>query len=143
MGYIGRKCREGNPKYLTEHPPHIVFNLDRQPYERNFVLVFEGSIDALMLGGVAILTNEISPEQALQINALGKQVIVVPDRDKPGEVMAKQAIELGWSVSFPNWADDIKDAGDAIKRYGRLATMISIMQNVESNALKAQLRMKL
>jgi hypothetical protein len=143
MGYIGRKCREGKPKYLTEHPPHIVFNLDKQPYDRKFVLVFEGSIDAIMLGGVAVLTNEISSEQALQINKLGKQVIVVPDQDKAGETMARQAIDLGWSIAFPNWDEDIKDAGDAIKRYGRLATMISIMKNVETTELKSKLRMKL
>jgi hypothetical protein len=143
MGYIARKCKEGKPKYLTEHPPHIVFNLDKQPYDRKFVLVFEGSIDALMLGGVAVLTNEISSEQALQINKLGKQVIVVPDQDKAGETMARQAIDLGWSIAFPNWDDDIKDAGDAIKRYGRLTTMISIMKNVETTELKSKLRMKL
>ena len=143
MGYIGRKITKGNPKYLTEHPSHIVFGLDRQPWDRKFVLVFEGSIDAILLGGVAVLTNEISPEQALQINDLGREVIVVPDRDKPGETMIRQAIDLGWSVSFPNWADDIKDAADAVLRYGRLATMISIIKNVESNSLKIKLRVKL
>lgn len=143
MGYIGRKCGDGKPKYITEHPPHIVFNLDKQSYDRKFVLVFEGSIDAIMLGGVAVLTNEISPEQALQINRLGKQVIVVPDKDKAGETMINQAIDLGWSIAFPNWEEDIKDAGDAIKRYGRLATMISIMKNVETTELKSKLRMKI
>lgn len=143
MGYIGRKCGDGKPKYITEHPAHIVFNLDKQAYDNKFVLVFEGSIDAIMLGGVAVLTNEISPEQALQINQLGKQVIVVPDQDKPGERMIEQAIDLGWSVSFPNWPDDCKDAGDAINRYGRLATLISIMKNVETTKLRSQLRMKI
>ena len=143
VGYTGRKITEGKPKYLTEHPPHIVFNLDKQTYDRKFVLVFEGSIDAIMLGGVAVLTNEISNEQALQINKLGKQVIVVPDQDKAGETMARQAIDLGWSIAFPNWDVDIKDAGDAIKRYGRLATMISIIKNVETTELKSKLRMKL
>ena len=108
-----------------------------------FFGVFEGSIDAIMLGGIAVLTNEISPEQALQITQLGKQVIVVPDQDKPGIRMAEQAIELGWSVSFPNWAEDIKDAGEAINRYGRLATMISILKNVETTELKSKLRMKI
>jgi DNA primase len=140
VGYIARKTTQGNPKYLTEHPPHVVFNLDKQGWDRKFVLVFEGSIDAILLGGVAVLTNEISPEQALQINALGRQVIVVPDKDKAGTSMINQAINLGWSVAFPNWDKDIKDAGDAVLRYGRLATMMSIMQNVETNELKIKLR---
>ena len=143
MGYIGRKITDGKPKYITEHPAHIVFNLDKQPWQRKFVLVFEGSIDAMLLEGVAVLTNEVSAEQALQINALGKQVIVVPDQDKPGETLIKHAINNGWSVAFPNWAEDIKDAADAVKRYGKLATLISIVKNVEDTPLKIQLRMKL
>lgn len=143
VGYIARKLGDGKPKYLTEHPPHIVFNLDNQPWEHKFILVFEGSIDAILLGGVSVLTNEISPEQASQINASGKQIIVVPDRDQPGERMIDRAIELGWSVSFPDWADDVKDAGDAVLKYGRLATMISIIKSVEDNELKIKLRKKL
>jgi hypothetical protein len=143
VGYIARKITDGKPKYLTEHPPHIVFNLDHQPWENEFVLVFEGSIDAMLLGGVATLTNEISDEQAFQISRLGKQTIVVPDRDRPGENMIRRAIELGWSVAFPNWHDDIKDAADAVSRYGKLYTIASIIKNVESNELKIRLRMKL
>ena len=143
VGYIARKTRPGNPKYLTEHPAHIVYNLDKQDYNNKFVLVFEGSIDALLLGGVAVLTNEISPEQALQINRLDRQVIVVPDQDKAGESMVRQAIELGWSVAFPEWGTDVKDAGDAVIKYGRLTTMISIIKSVETSALKIKLRMKL
>ena len=143
MGYIARKITDGKPKYITEHPAHIVFNLDRQPWERQFVLVFEGSIDAMLMGGVAVLTNEVSPEQALQINALGKQVIVVPDQDKPGETLIKHALNNNWSVAFPNWDEDVKDAADAVKKYGKLATLISIVKNVEDNPLKIKLRMKL
>lgn len=143
VGYIGRKINDGKPKYITEHPAHIVFNLDKQDWNNNFILVFEGSIDAILLGGVAVLTNEISPEQALQISSLGKQVIVVPDQDKAGETMARQAIELGWAVSFPEWPDSIKDAGDAVLSFGRLTTLISIIKGVETNPLKSKLRMKL
>lgn len=142
VGYIGRKLGDGKPKYITEHPPHIVFNLDRQGWDRKFVLVFEGSIDAILLDGVAVLTNEIADEQAQQINKLDRQVIVVPDKDTPGEKMIEHAIRLGWSVSFPEWHEDVKDAGDAVLRYGRLATMVSIIKAVESNELKIRLRTK-
>lgn len=143
MGYIARKITDGKPKYITEHPAHIVFGLDRQPWDRKFVLVFEGSIDAILLDGVSVLTNEISDAQAAQINNLGREVVVVPDRDKPGEIMIRRAVELGWSVAFPNWEDGVKDAADAVLRYGKLTTMVSILKNVESNALKINLRMKL
>jgi hypothetical protein len=143
VGYIGRKTKEGKPKYITEHPAHVVFNLDNQPYDHKFVLVFEGSIDALLLGGVALLTNEISREQALQINGLGKQVIVVPDRDKAGERLIEHSLELGWSVAFPDWGEETKDAAEAVIKYGRLSTLLSIINNVETNPLKIKLRMKI
>lgn len=143
VGYIARKISDGKPKYLTEHPAHVVFNLDNQPWDRKFVLVFEGSIDAILLGGVAVLTNEISQEQARQINALGKKVIVVPDYDEPGKVMARAAIELGWAVAFPNWDSDVKDAAEAVSKYGRLTTMLSIIKNVEDNPLKAKLKLQM
>lgn len=143
VGYIARKITDGKPKYLTEHPPHVVFNLDHQSWDNDMILVFEGSVDAMLLGGVATLTNEISDEQALQIARTGKKIVVVPDRDKPGENMIYRAIELGWGVAFPNWSEDIKDAADAVARYGKLATLISIIKNIESNELKIRLRMKL
>jgi hypothetical protein len=45
-------------------------------------------------------------------------------------------------VSFPNWDDGIKDANDALKHYGRLYTLYSIINSVETSELKIRLRMK-
>jgi hypothetical protein len=143
IGHVARRIHDTKPKYVKSHPPHIVFGLDKQTWNRKFILVFEGQIDALMLEGVSIMGNEVSPEQAVQINTLGKKVIVVPDQDTAGETLVKHALEYGWSVAFPNWADDIKDAADAVKRYGKLTTLITIVKNVEDNPLKIKLRMKL
>ena len=56
--------------------------------------------------------------------------------------MVDQALELGWSVAFPEWADGIKDVNDAVKHYGRLYTLYSIINSKESNNLKIQLRMR-
>jgi hypothetical protein len=143
IGYIARSTTNNKIRFLVERPADVVFNLDNQHWENKFVLVVEGPIDALLLKGVATMTNDISPGQAMQINRLDKQVIVVPDRDKPGSELIKKAIENNWAVSFPEWDDDIKDAGDAVLRYGRLATLISIIQNVETSALKIKLRTKI
>ena len=54
------------------------------------------------------------------INRVGKQIIVVPDKDEAGLKLIDQAIELGWSVSLPEWADGVNDIGDAVNKYGRL-----------------------
>jgi hypothetical protein len=45
-------------------------------------------------------------------------------------------------VSFPEWGEDIKDVNDAVKKYGRIYTLWSIINSKESNSLKIQLRMK-
>jgi len=73
---------------------------------------------------------------------LQKQIIVVPDRDKAGSKLVEQAIEQGWSVSLPEWADDINDIGDAVQRYGRLYTLHSIAVSAEDSPLKIRLRAK-
>lgn len=142
VGYTGRKITQGKPKYLTDAQPGYVFNLDRQKNNRTFVIVTEGQFDAIAIDGVAIMHNEPNETQASRINALGKEVIVVPDRDKPGAKLVERAVEYGWSVSLPPWSDDVKDVADAVKKYGRLYTLFSILQYKEDNKIKIQLLQK-
>ena len=73
---------------------------------------------------------------------LQREIIVVPDRDKPGAKMIKAALTHGWSVSMPPWEDDIKDVADAMKRYGRLYTLTTILYYREHNEIKIQLLKK-
>jgi len=73
---------------------------------------------------------------------LHKDVIVVPDRDKSGSKLVERAIELGWGVSLPEWADDVKDIGDAVQKYGRIYTLHNIVSLAETSPLKIRLRAK-
>lgn len=142
VGYTGRKIREGKPKYLTESQPGYVFNLDAQSQDRQFVIVTEGQFDAIAVDGVAIMTNEPSETQIHRINNLGKEVICVPDRDRAGAKMLTAAISQNWSVSSPPWEQDIKDIADAVKRYGRLYTLVTIMHYKIRGEIKIQLLKK-
>jgi hypothetical protein len=142
VGYTGRKITEGKPKYLSEQTPGYVFNLDAQDTDRPVVLVAEGPLDALSIGGVAILGADIMDKQAMLINRLGKQTIVIPDRDYDGQRTVERAIELGWGVSMPNWADGVKDCNDALRQHGELWTARLIMASAETNELKIRLRAK-
>ena len=139
VGYTGRKVREGKPKYLTDSQSGYVFNLDKQHYTRKFLIVVEGQFDALAIDGVAIMTNQPNDTQIARINSLGKQVIVVPDRDRAGSRMINAAIDNNWAVSIPPWGDDIKDVSDAVKQYGRLYTMSTILHYCETNHLKIKI----
>lgn len=142
VGYTGRKIKPGKPKYLTDSQSGYVFNIDAQNYDRKFVIVAEGQFDAIAIDGVGIMTNEPNEAQIMRLNALGKEVIVVPDKDKPGAKMLKAAIDNGWSASLPPWADDIKDIADAVKRYGRLYVLTAILNYRVSGEIKINLLKK-
>ena len=142
VGYTGRKIREGSPKYLTHVSPGYVFNVDNQHDDRQYVIVVEGQFDAIAIDGVAIGHNEPNDAQIARINQLGKTVIVVPDQDKPGAKMIQTALKEGWTVSLPEWGEDIKDVADAVKKYGRIYTLFTILQYRETNEIKIKLLKK-
>lgn len=139
VGNTARKITEGKPKYLSDQHPYFVFNVDAQKEEHAFVFVCEGPFDALAIGGVALLTNEVSDQQARIINSIGKPVIVIPDQDKAGSVLISQAAELGWSVAFPTWDDDVKDCADAVQKYGKLFTIVDIIETSTNNIVKIEI----
>lgn len=139
VGYTARKITEGKPKYITDAQPGYVFNLDNQIRDKKYLIVVEGQFDAISIDGCAVMHNEMNETQIARINALGKEVIIVPDRDRAGAKLLRAAIENNWSVSFPLWEDDIKDVADAVKRYGRLYTLQTILHYKESNKIKIEL----
>ncbi|MEC7567639.1 MAG: hypothetical protein VYA01_01360 [Bacteroidota bacterium] len=144
VGFTGRVFEDSDAvKYYTDVWPGYVFNMDAQDWSRKFVLVTEGPFDAITISGVSILGSEINDTQRELIDGLGRQVIVVPDRDAPGEKLINQAKEFGWSVAFPEWGDDVNDVADAVSKYGRLFVIQSILKSTESNKLKIDLKRKM
>lgn len=143
VGSTSRTFVDGiTPKYLSDHPANFVFNLDEQTSKRKFVIVAEGPFDAMSIDGVATLTNDISEQQADLIEALNREIIVVPDWDRAGSKMIDRAVELGWSVAFPVWREQCKDLNDAVVKYGKLFVLKSILDSRESNRLKIKLMRK-
>jgi hypothetical protein len=141
VGFTARKITDGKPKYLTTSQPGYVFNLDAQTadYNRKYVIIVEGQFDAVAVDGVAIMSNEPSENQAARISALNRDSIVVPDRDAAGAAMIRSALDHRWSVSMPPWESHIKDVADAVRCYGRLYTMATILHYRETNPIKIQL----
>ena len=142
VGWSGRKIVDGRPKYLSEAQPGYVFNIDTQRNDRNFIVAVEGQLDAIAINGVAFMHNEVNASQAARLSALNKEVIVVPDRDRPGIKLIQSALDNHWSVSVPPWQDHIKDVADAVKEYGRLYTLFTILHYKEDNEIKIQLLKK-
>ena len=142
VGWTARAANDAKPKYLSEQQPGYVFNLDSQQDDREFVIVSEGPFDALSINGCALLGAEIKDSQNWLLKQLNKELILVPDRDHEGPRTVEQAIEFGWSVSMPEWPDDVKDINDAVVKLGKLATLWLIVTAKESNGLKIRLKAK-
>ena len=144
VGFTGRMFEESEGvKYYTDVWPGYVFNMDAQDWTRKFVLVTEGPFDAITISGVSILGSEINDTQRELIDGLVRQVIVVPDRDAPGEKLINQAVEFGWSVAFPEWDKTVGDVAEAVLKYGRLFTIQSILKTTETSKLKIDLKRKM
>ena len=142
VGHTSRFLDNKIPKYINEQQPGYVFNIDIQKPEWQVCILTEGIFDALSIDGIAIMHDDISNDQAQLIASLNKQIIVVPDRDKTGLKLCDRALELGYSVSLPNWELDIKDVNDAVVRYGKLPTLLSILQSATMSKIKIEIQRK-
>jgi hypothetical protein len=142
VGNTARKITDGKPKYLSDQHPHFVFNVDTQSEDQKYMFVCEGPFDALAVGGVALLTNDVADQQSRIINSLGHEVIVIPDQDRAGLVLISRAIENGWSVAFPNWESDVKDCADAVQRYGKLFVIVDAIKTAQHGEIKLTMARK-
>lgn len=138
VGYSLRKLtNKTDSKYIHFIPQGYIFNYDNLLKDRKYEIVCEGQTDALAINGVSILSNIFTPDRLKRILPFtkDKEIILLPDRDNSGKKMVKQLLEndLPFSVAFPNWIKGIKDAEDAVKKYGRLYTIYSILTSKESN----------
>ena len=142
VGHTRRFFDDHNPRYVHDMQPGFVFGTDLQKPDWRHVIVTEGVFDALSIRGLAVLHADINEAQARLIRSLDREVTVVPDQDSAGMRLVERALELGWAVSMPEWPQDIKDVNDAVRTYGRLATLITIMQNRETSRIKIEMRRK-
>lgn len=144
IGYTARSIdfKKGKGKYIQHVGSDYVYGMDQQKKDSKFALIFEGTLDAIPLSGLAVLTNEISERKAEIIDTLGREIIVVPDKDKAGKHLVDAALRFNWSVAFPEWQEDIKDNAEACLCYGRLYSLRTILATKQSNKLKIELLRK-
>jgi len=133
------------PKYYnSDLQPGYLFNCNvLNKFNRKFVTVHEGPFDAIAVDGVGVLGSELSREQIEWLKRSDAEKIIVPDRQSKNQGLIDAAIENGWSVTFPEWEEDIKDSADASKRYGKIFTLNSIIQSRTKSILEISLKRKL
>ena len=151
VGWTGRAINNDIPdRYYAQHPSDILFNSEilNDPH-RKYLPVMEGAIDAIAVSGVGTFGARLSKKQLKWIQNSGKVPVLVADRDSSGIRNIDTAMKLGWAVSFPRlasrgwWEADVKDAAEAAKRYGRLYTVQSILQNIVTDPFQIEVLAKM
>jgi len=140
VGHTSRFLDNKIPKYINEQQPGYVFGYDFQKPDQSVCILVEGIFDALSLGACALTHNTINDDQAELLAQLNRKIIFVPDHDKTGLATCDRALELGYSISIPPWDDDVKDVNDAVVKYGRLATLLSILESATMNKIKIEIQ---
>ncbi len=140
VGWVSRHVKpnkDTTPKYYVNVQRDYLFNVDQlYTKDRKYVILVEGPFDAIGIDGVSLLGSQVTDTQAEFLNSFNKKIILVPDRDRAGKKLIPSAIKYGWSVSFPEWDKNVKDVADAVKKYGRLFTLRSILDTSEDSSMK-------
>lgn len=128
----------GIPRYYnSELQTGYLFNCDAiSKSNRRYVVLVEGPFDAIAIDGVAALGSKLNRQQLSWLRSTDKEIILLPDRQRSNQGLIDIALEEKWSVSFPDWEDDVKDAADASCRYGRLYTLRSIIESRTDNPIQ-------
>ena len=142
VGHTTRFLDDRKPKYLNDQQQGYVLGTDWQHPDWQFAILTEGVFDALSISGLAAMHNTLNDKQAAVLRRLNREIVVVPDQDSAGLKLIDAAIKYGFSVSIPEWADDVKDINDAVVRYGKLHTLINIIKHKNSSSVKIKLARK-
>lgn len=94
--------------------------------------VVEGMFDALTVDGVAVFSNKLTKTQIDILNKSPRNKVVIPDKSGSGDVIAKQALDQGWSISIPDYGN-CKDPSEAKNKYGILYVMKAIVAGTMSS----------
>jgi hypothetical protein len=142
VGHTSRYLDDRTPKFINEQQQGYVFGYDLQKPEYEVCIVTEGIFDALSINGCALTHNTINDDQAEILKSLNKKIIVVPDQDKTGLQICEKALGYGFYVSIPDWESNIKDVNDAVVKYGKLPTLLSILQSATNSKIKIEIKRK-
>ncbi len=123
--------------YINADTPkgNIIYGFDKLFINQNAPLfITEGFFDAYHLQGVAVLENSMTTAQIDIIERSPRPKVVVPDSKGDSKKLAEQAINQGWGISIPE-IGNCKDIDEAIKKYGKLYVLDSVMKTIKNNRI--------
>lgn len=137
IGYNARGIDSVKVKYHAQVNKDFLYNGDTLYSDRKYCIITEGVLDALSINGVGVMQNDITDKQMNLLNSSKQIKIVVPDKDKSGQRLVDIALENEWYVSYPQW--NFKDTDDAVRQYGRIASMQHILDQTQKTKFKIKL----
>lgn len=121
-------------KYRSVDVPrtNIVYGM-HEIYQRTNAPLFvtEGFFDAYHVKGCAILGRQLTQPIIDMLQSSTREKVIIPDRLGDGADLAKQALQLGWKISTPDFGQ-CKDVTEAVVKYGKLYVFKNIMDNIYS-----------
>ncbi len=137
--YIGRALYDAVKKYETPaiSKENILYGFDKlfDYQDKSPLLIVEGYFDAHAINGIGLLGNIITSGQRQWLDRSPREKIYIPDRFGNGMGAGNQALDNGWLISTPDIGNDPKDMDDAVKKYGKLYVIKSILDNTASGEL--------
>lgn len=142
VGYGGRSVT-GDKRFIGSCPHDYIFNQDKIRYTDRSVIVVEGLMDGIAIDAAATRNSSMTKNQIAVLNDCGSIPIVLPDQQAEGLSYVETARKNGWFVSIPEWDGGVKDATAAVKRYGRLFTVETVVKSASRDYDKAALSLML
>lgn len=143
VGWTARDVRKTKgPKFSGISPPDYIFNIDTVKTSTRMIIVVEGVMDAIAISGLATRNATPSKVQIETLNNCGSVPILLPDWEEEGMSYIDVAKRNGWMVSIPDWDSGVKDACEAVRRYGKLYTIETIIGGASNNYDRAYLSIK-
>jgi len=140
VGYTGRVFTDNMKlrKYYSDLPSDYMYNQDLLEGDQDIIFLVEGILDAVSIGGVGVLKNNLSKKQINLLKWSGKRIILIPDRNKAGGHLLDQVADLGWEISLitSEWGTNIADCAEATKRFGKLYVLETILNAATKNKIK-------
>lgn len=167
ISWAARALFPTSTKYL--YPPSdedhnergkIIYGLDKLFKSENVKQIFvtESLVDSFVLGGMAVLSKNITDDQIAilkHFNFQKKKMLFVLDKDEinykwdkdlKGIDLGQEVLKAGqenWVVSYPKFSRPAKDVGESYNQFGWLETYDKIMSGVVKNGTDLTLKSRL
>lgn len=142
VGWMGRTF-EGQRQIIRKKHADYLYNQEVLEDDDAAIILVEGELDAEAIMGVACCGTTLGKKQELLLQTSGRDVVVLPDFSADGQNLIAIAERNGWYISTPDWDRYVKDATQAVSKYGRVYTVASVMAARSKNYTLGRIRTQL